>query len=222
MFIGQMVSSYAEALRSSVATVAKFAQLLRQDGLLSTGARGVNAPHMTTLDGARLLIALLATDRPAAASSAVRAVGNLPGLRWGMSMSREISGNFETELAEVLSFVGHEASLDRGLLSRRSVTVNPSRLRAEIETPVGAGDLRFSFERGEAESWDALLSDENLKAVMAGGGAPVIPKVPIERTKGLSFTGVGEAIEVQRAISFPTVLAIARLFAADVSEEEAA
>lgn len=224
MFIGQMVSSYAATLRCSEATVAKFAQLLRQEGLLSTGARGVNAPHMTTLDGSRLLIALLATDRPGAAVSAVKAFGQLPGLRWGNGMSREPDGNFETVLAEVLSFLA--GGLDKGahpfyLRMPRSLVLNPSQLRAAITTPSAADSLRFSFEHGEMEAWDALLSDENIAAAISGR-APRIPKAPADRAKGMNFAGVGEVIEVQRAISFQAMLAIARLFASDGSEDRAA
>lgn len=45
-------------------TVAVFARNLKSAGLLTSGARGVNAPEMTLLDLTRMLIALCATDRP--------------------------------------------------------------------------------------------------------------------------------------------------------------
>lgn len=48
-------------------TVALFARNLKEAGLLTTGARGVNAPEMTLLDLTRMVITLCATDRPAEA-----------------------------------------------------------------------------------------------------------------------------------------------------------
>jgi hypothetical protein len=48
-------------------TVALFARNLKEAGLLTTGARGVNAPEMTLIDLTRMIIALCATDRPAEA-----------------------------------------------------------------------------------------------------------------------------------------------------------
>lgn len=46
-------------------TVALIARNLKSAGLLTTGARGVNAPEMVVMDLARMVIALCATDRPA-------------------------------------------------------------------------------------------------------------------------------------------------------------
>ncbi len=55
----------ANTTRVPEGTVAMFGRNLKSAGLLTTGARGVNAPEMTVLDLTRMLIALCATDRPA-------------------------------------------------------------------------------------------------------------------------------------------------------------
>lgn len=52
-------------------TVAVYIRFLKAAGLLTSGARGVNAPEMTTRDLARILIALCSTDRPSDAVEAV-------------------------------------------------------------------------------------------------------------------------------------------------------
>jgi hypothetical protein len=52
--------------------------MLREAGLLTTGARGVNAPEMKPLDAARLLIGLMVTDKPSLAVAAVSDFGKLP------------------------------------------------------------------------------------------------------------------------------------------------
>ena len=56
---GKMVRIFAEALVLSEAHVAARYRALRENGYVSIGARGSNAPMMTTLDGSRLLIALM-------------------------------------------------------------------------------------------------------------------------------------------------------------------
>lgn len=54
----------AHSTRVPEKTVAMFARNLKSAGLLTTGARGVNAPEMTMLDFTRMLITVCATDRP--------------------------------------------------------------------------------------------------------------------------------------------------------------
>lgn len=64
---GPFIKAVSEAYRIEEKTVSIVARFLKDAGLLSMGARGINAPHMTALDAARLTIALLATDKPARA-----------------------------------------------------------------------------------------------------------------------------------------------------------
>lgn len=59
-------------------TVAVYVRFLKAAGLLTSGARGVNAPEMTTRDLARILIALCSTDRPSDAVEAVNWYRELP------------------------------------------------------------------------------------------------------------------------------------------------
>ncbi|WPZ21626.1 hypothetical protein T7987_15900 [Sulfitobacter faviae] len=58
----------AHSCRVPQKTVALFARNLKEAGLLTSGARGVNAPEMTVLDLTRMTIALCATDRPSEAT----------------------------------------------------------------------------------------------------------------------------------------------------------
>lgn len=71
MFIGDLCKVVAQATGVGEQTVAMYARVLREAGLLTTGARGVNAPHMKAIDAARLLIAMMATEKPSRAASAV-------------------------------------------------------------------------------------------------------------------------------------------------------
>lgn len=74
---GGFIVGMASALGLPEATVSGAFRVLRESGLMTSGARGVNAPDMTDLDAARMLIAMLVNERPAYAESAVRDFGQL-------------------------------------------------------------------------------------------------------------------------------------------------
>lgn len=54
----------AEQLTTPEASVTVYARRLKEAGLMTTGARGINAPEITPLDAARITIAILTTDSP--------------------------------------------------------------------------------------------------------------------------------------------------------------
>lgn len=72
---GPFLSAVAAGLCLEEKTVRVFAREMRLAGLLSTGARGVNAPDMTIEDLAKLMVAFLATDRPSKAVEMLSCVG---------------------------------------------------------------------------------------------------------------------------------------------------
>lgn len=67
----------ASALTTPEKTVIVYARLLKEAGMLTTGARGRNAPEMTPLDAARLTLAILTTDSPAQCVERVKRFGQL-------------------------------------------------------------------------------------------------------------------------------------------------
>lgn len=74
----------AQAYTTPLKTVTVYARLLKEAGLLTTGARGRNAPDMTPLDAARLTLAMLTTDSPAESVERVKRFGKIkysPGYR---------------------------------------------------------------------------------------------------------------------------------------------
>lgn len=68
---GSFIKLIADAYKVEEKTVIVYARFLREAGLLTSGARGVNAPHMLPIDAARMTLALLATDKPSQAVTAV-------------------------------------------------------------------------------------------------------------------------------------------------------
>jgi hypothetical protein len=74
---GGFIVGVASALNLPEPTVSGAFRVLRESGLMTSGARGVNAPDMTYLDAARMLIAMLVNERPAYAESGARDFGQL-------------------------------------------------------------------------------------------------------------------------------------------------
>ena len=77
---GGLITKIAEATDIAPTTVGLFARALREAGLLTTGGRGSSAPHMQTIDAARLLLAHLASETAETAPRAVRDFGELIAL----------------------------------------------------------------------------------------------------------------------------------------------
>jgi hypothetical protein len=81
------------------------ARYLREDGLLTQGARGRNAPEATPLDAARLLIALLCGGKANRATNTVRLFGSFEASDFAGSQFSE-AANFENALARAIEFMG--------------------------------------------------------------------------------------------------------------------
>ena len=72
------IDAMAHVLGVPHKTMVTYTRFLKEAGLLTTGARGVNAPHMTPMDAARVTIALLTCDTPSQAVDRVRRFGQIP------------------------------------------------------------------------------------------------------------------------------------------------
>lgn len=70
-------SMLSEALTTPEATVVTFARRLKEAAMLTTGARGRNAPEMTPMDAARVTIAILTCDGPVHCVERVRRFGQI-------------------------------------------------------------------------------------------------------------------------------------------------
>ncbi|MBL4917763.1 hypothetical protein [Szabonella alba] len=74
---GPFIKAVAAAYRLDAQTVTLFARSLKEAGHMTSGARGVNAPHMMPGDLAALTIALLATEKPTKAVEMFEAVAGM-------------------------------------------------------------------------------------------------------------------------------------------------
>lgn len=103
----------AETLTMPESTATDYARRLKEAGLLSTGARGVNAPEMTPLDAARFLIAVLTTPSPAQCVERVQRFGQI---KYSPSFQKIYRG-YETIQPEEFSTLFQGETLEEVLAS---------------------------------------------------------------------------------------------------------
>lgn len=82
------------------------ARVMREAGLLTSGARGVNAPDATSLDAARLLIAMMLDSKIASVNEDVSLVGKFTVLRNSNPDANFSPTNFEDGFSQVLDMFG--------------------------------------------------------------------------------------------------------------------
>ncbi len=105
MRAGPFLSAVAAGLCVEEKTVRVFAREMRLAGLLSTGARGVNAPDMTAEDVAKLVLALLATDRPSRAVEMLKHFGAMQLLEHaGVAPALGLSSKGSHTFLELMEF----------------------------------------------------------------------------------------------------------------------
>jgi len=100
----QFISLVSEILGIESKTIKVIVRNLREAGLFTTGARGVNAPDITALDAARVVIAAVASSSPGKAVKDVRCFGPMkPDVRedW-MNFTANLGLSPEKTLEETL------------------------------------------------------------------------------------------------------------------------
>lgn len=110
MHIGQVAKMLSQELSIKHSAVEAVAQRLRDAGHIRKGARGRNAPHITDLETARLLIALMSSESPAGAAQRCEFFASLPlqprvsafPSSWTLNEDRD---TFEQHLAALLRFL---------------------------------------------------------------------------------------------------------------------
>lgn len=150
---GAMTKTIWAATGVAEPTVALVVRELREAGMLTTGARGVNAPQMTPLDAARVLLVLLVSERPADAAKAARDFGQLRRLN-GFANGRPTYGDFRLEPSDGDSFEESLAAVIQKLadLPERSSWTDPQHTKwptvapPEISVSASINDLICRIE----------------------------------------------------------------------------
>ncbi|MGQ2941563.1 MAG: hypothetical protein ACT6Q7_14065 [Blastomonas fulva] len=146
--ITELCNHLADRFRFEESKVQGYARILREAGLLTTGARGVNAPDATPLDAARLLIAMMLRAKKDDAAEAVKLFGSFTGKAMSpgdLPRGTEplVSARCEDALAKIITAYG-QADVDRA--SSRNFTFSIVRDLAfasiEVETWPADDDTR--------------------------------------------------------------------------------
>ena len=141
---GGFITGVAAILKLPEPTITGAFRVLRESGLMTSGARGVNAPDMTDLDAARITIALLVNERPAYAESGVRDFGSLVCTSFHPANADMVSEEQREEFKQITeSFVLDTRRLPAGHTFERAV--------AEL--------LRMYGEDREKSYWKRSLVD---------------------------------------------------------------
>lgn len=151
---GQLVSITAKALRVPAVSVLLHYRELRGAGLVSKSGRGVSASHMTALDAARLLIAMMGARIAKEVPDTVRTVGQFRQTSSEVDLVRPVMPSdalqpghcFEDGLAKVLSDLAGvpvtRSTVDQHIALGASV----SREEAVASLTLADGFLRYEGE----------------------------------------------------------------------------
>lgn len=166
----------AKAYGVDVATVTKFARLLKEGGLMTTGIRGVNAPDLTPLDAARLTVALLATDKPSRAVEMVKRFGDMTANESQSEGDRPLwwpkgfALAFEDVMAEVMS------GQTRAMVDFQSAEIRATQGHCIIHTKRG----RVCFD-GEALSEDTKAIEAGNRGIRVSRSVFALDVIPIQQ-----------------------------------------
>ncbi len=111
---------------------------MREGGLLTTGARGVNAPQATTLDAARLLIAMMLNSKLPTVVEDVKLIGQFVPLR-----PEKLPAGFKPDTLEngLALLIDYAAKMDANGVKMESIAfrLQPYKAMANIEIVKGKG-----------------------------------------------------------------------------------
>ncbi len=186
----------AGATELSKSSVAQYMRVCREAGLItSTGARGVNAAPMTHLDAARLLLALLVTDRPARAAEEVAEFGALSHALGGAG------ARLDQALAELLKEVGN------GVVKQAVVEVRASAVAASIfrdgqESVFANAFLASLVERAGSAAGVLSLTEAEIQEASQASAEPYLT----------AFLRNSSPIKVTRSVDVDVLAEIAGAF----------
>lgn len=101
-----LIEDFADRFSFERAKVNGLARTMREAGLLTSGARGVNAPPATAMDAARLLLAMMLNSTPPSVVEDVRIVGQFTVFHDSLPSTGFAPRTLEDGLAGLIQFTG--------------------------------------------------------------------------------------------------------------------
>lgn len=200
MHLGQTTQMLSSVLDVPSATMEKIGRLCRERGYVRKGARGFNAPHMTPLEVARLIIGVMASESPATAIERLEYLASLPHVAKAGGTAKEIA--FEQAFAALLDRCGSDPVAD-SIEIMWSVFLDPALSTAGIA----------SVDESEYHEFSALL----------GGGDDEGPELPyitgLQRTARIGFLPL---IVIGKAVSGRSIPSVREEIRAELDARMAA
>lgn len=164
---GPFINLVAEAYGIEAKTVRVYARALKEAGLFTSGARGVNAPHITPLDSARITIAILTTPSPVSGPDAVRRYENYTPTPLGDEQEDDLEKVFGSSLLQALErlFSGEQDYLVTDLTFHE--TTNNFELRLGPDTVVFDDNAGYARLRALSTEIDEASGDESRHAELS-------------------------------------------------------
>lgn len=176
---GGFIAGVAAILDLPEPTISGAFRVLRVNGLMTTGARGVNAPEMADLDAARILIAMLVNERPAYSENSARDFGQLvcndfqPATKSGnrikdnfVSVSEHFTlearglpkrHTLEQAVAELIRMAGDDRDKDYWAQSRFQGAFGSYEPRIELEIVPSSLSARITMNGNEYDYYDPMV-----------------------------------------------------------------
>lgn len=198
----QFISLMSESLGVEEKTIGTIVRMLREAGLFTTGARGVNAPDMTTLDAVRVVLAVVASPFPHRAVRDVKYFGSLkPDLRVGIareSFSKHLNPDAtleeilvqcaENQMPYMALIAGYiELSETGGALLNFDSAWYPYHQREQLAAILAKHDDEAAMRRAH-EAWEAGARIANVKVDRSA-------KFHLERLHQIGFEILGWEVD---------------------------
>ncbi|WP_339768024.1 hypothetical protein [uncultured Pseudosulfitobacter sp.] len=167
MHLGQTAKFLAEVFKLPEATPQMVGRIMRENGLVAKGARGRNAPHLTDVELARFIIALMVSEGPASSVERLRFFGQLPLADSLINGVPKYDGppppvTFEGAFAKLLENV-RENSWEAGCEKSWQVDIDISYANAAILTPLRP-DLGVPSENHSFHQFETELDDDSVES----------------------------------------------------------
>lgn len=147
MHIGQAARAFSDLFSLPLSKVQSTCKYLREAGFVRSGARGVNAPHLSDLEVVRILIALMAAETPGDTVERCEYFASLPVEPTRCRMPREKAQAFAGRTAEdVLSAL--LKGMREGKIKRQGEGKSPEELNASDFVALGGASLEINISLG--------------------------------------------------------------------------
>lgn len=201
---GQFITLMSESLGVEEKTIRMIVRTLREAGLFTTGARGVNAPDITPLDAVRVVIAVVASPSPSRAVRDVQYFGALkPDMRRGdAKITKPNALDEDSTLEQALLACVENRLPDKALvdgffrLSERGDAAisfddgwqeyhQRERRQATVDAFAGSGDHE---KKTALEAWEAMHRISNTKVNRSA-------EFPLEALHQIGFEIIGWEVD---------------------------